>query len=746
MCPPSSSSLSRRGLLTAAALGAAGRGAATTTGETTGTNSGSVPELRWSVNEENAELVYPPTVDGGLAHAVVRYPTSSGFEEQSEGAEMHAFDVDSGETKWTKALGGVGAFHERGGGRVYAVGTVRDDDQTTATLYALDADSGSVEWVKTAERFESVPTFVDGTVYVVRDRALVAYDAATGEEQWTFDEPEGIRAANMTSSLVYTDKAVFVGEGGSGDVYAIDRSDGSELWSRVPGEFTGVPVATDGNRVYVWVEGGGGMAALDAEEGTVQWTFTLGGQSYWYPGRLHNGTMYVWGEALYAIDATNGREQWRFEPDDLTQEESAGFRPQVANGTVYAPTRFGTIYALDPSDGSEQWSFETENRMAPLWGEVAGNTVYSPAGGHLYALDAADGDRQWRFTAGGPDESNETTGTPQYDSGDTSPPPDENRPDVIWTEVTEETILLGTDAGGIYALERNRPFLAATVDDATDFLSSGTGMALAGVLGGAGVLAAYRRLDAGDSGGGAEAGGEPSPKPEFGTLERVRAGAMTEVYRVRERTDDGPRVVAETRLTDPDHASAFLAAVEDWAAMADRPGVVPVLDYGEDPEPWVRTPYFERSLADADDLSVAERVDAVSAANAAVHRAHGEGVVHGGVDPSTVLFDDPTDAAVSDWELATALDRPSPYAAPEEDARDPDERTDQYRLGATAYHAVTGEPPALGEDLTPPSKVDPTLPAELDDVLATATATDPDDRYGSVVKFDDMLRWAAFRA
>ena len=208
MCPPSSSSLSRRGLLTAAALGAAGRGAATTTGETTGTNSGSVPELRWSVRDDEAELVYPPTVDGGLAHAVVRYPTSSGFEEHSEGAEMHAFDVDSGETKWTKALGGFGAFHEQGGGRVYAVGTVRDDDQTTATLYALDAADGTEQWTfETGAWVRSSPVVVDETVYVTsQDNNLYALAAATGEERWAYEI-----GAPLVGSPAVADGTVYLG-------------------------------------------------------------------------------------------------------------------------------------------------------------------------------------------------------------------------------------------------------------------------------------------------------------------------------------------------------------------------------------------------------------------------------------------------------------------------------------------------------------------------------------------------------
>jgi hypothetical protein len=42
--------------------------------------------------------------------------------------------------------------------------------------------------------------------------------------------------------------------------------------------------------------------------------------------------------------------------------------------------------------------------------------------------------------------------------------------------------------------------------------------------------------------------------------------------------------------------------------------------------------------------------------------------------------------------------------------------------------------------------VDPALPSELDDVILRGMAETPADRYESVVKFDDALRWAAFRA
>lgn len=63
------------------------------------------------------------------------------------------------------------------------------------------------------------------------------------------------------------------------------------------------------------------------------------------------------------------------------------------------------------------------------------------------------------------------------------------------------------------------------------------------------------------------------------------------------------------------------------------------------------------------------------------------------------------------------------------------ERTDVYRAGATATAVLTDG-----------TSSDATLPDELDDVLSKATADDPDDRYRSVLTFDDDLRWAAFRA
>ncbi|WP_227357436.1 protein kinase domain-containing protein [Haladaptatus salinisoli] len=127
-----------------------------------------------------------------------------------------------------------------------------------------------------------------------------------------------------------------------------------------------------------------------------------------------------------------------------------------------------------------------------------------------------------------------------------------------------------------------------------------------------------------------------------------------------------------------------------------------------------------------------------------IHRAHEDRVVHVGLRPTMILLADKT-VHVGDWERARVFAEhrdTSDYDAPEQiTGESVDERTDVYRLGAIAHFVVTSQPP--GDE--PPSKLNSEVSQQFDMVCKTAMATDPADRYQSVMKFDDMLRWAVFR-
>jgi cold shock CspA family protein len=145
---------------------------------------------------------------------------------------------------------------------------------------------------------------------------------------------------------------------------------------------------------------------------------------------------------------------------------------------------------------------------------------------------------------------------------------------------------------------------------------------------------------------------------------------------------------------------------------------------------------------------------------AAVRYAHRHGLVHLDLKPANVLFraaeTGPPVAKVGDWGLARFLAEHSgsveglspQYAAPEQFDRDrfgePDDFTDIYQVGALVYEALTGRPPfegsgvavmraVLDDEPDPPTTVDPALPADADDVLLRALATEKTDRYETVV-------------
>jgi len=86
--------------------------------------------------------------------------------------------------------------------------------------------------------------------------------------------------------------------------------------------------------------------------------------------------------------------------------------------------------------------------------------------------------------------------------------------------------------------------------------------------------------------------------------------------------------------------------------------------------------------------------------------AHGRGIVHGGVKPANVLFDERGHARLADFGIARCaaeLGHPHPaaagYLSPEQArGNPPGQRSDLYSVGVLAYELLTGVLPFQGED------------------------------------------------
>ena len=166
-------------------------------------------------------------------------------------------------------------------------------------------------------------------------------------------------------------------------------------------------------------------------------------------------------------------------------------------------------------------------------------------------------------------------------------------------------------------------------------------------------------------------------------------------------------------------------------------------------------------------LPISDVCAIVTAVADALDYAHARGLLHRDVKPANILLTEPEDGErrilLADFGIARPLGDISgltatnftvgtlAYAAPEQlMGADIDGRADQYALAATAFHLLTGAPPyqhsnpvaVISQHLNaPPPKLGDRRPelAYLDQVLSTALAKDPAERFGRCREFATKL-------
>jgi outer membrane protein assembly factor BamB len=116
-----------------------------------------------------------------------------------------------------------------------------------------------------------------------------------------------------------------------------------------------------------------------------------------------NGLLFIsTARGLYALDAENGQEVWRYDT-----ELPLGNSPTVANGVVYVGGFDRKLHALDALNGAHLWSFDGAQagyNTNPL--VVDGRVFAGNRDGNMYAIGAHGANRQgqllWTYETGGP--------------------------------------------------------------------------------------------------------------------------------------------------------------------------------------------------------------------------------------------------------------------------------------------------------------------------------------------------------
>jgi hypothetical protein len=204
------------------------------------------------------------------------------------------------------------------------------------------------------------------------------------------------------------------------------------------------------------------------------------------------------------------------------------------------------------------------------------------------------------------------------------------------------------------------------------------------------------------------------------------------------------------------------------AAGLNDPHVVPIHNFGEiDGRLYVDMRLIEGQdlehvLADGP-LEPARAVKIIEQISSALNTAHRIGLVHRDVKPSNILLAEDDFAYLIDFGIARTAGETKltatgnvvgtwPYMAPERfTTGQTDTRSDIYALTCVLYECLTAHTPFPGHSVeqqiashltTPPPRPSitrPSMPFELDAVIARGMAKDPDERYGTTI---DLARAA----
>ena len=284
---------------------------------------------------------------------------------------------------------------------------------------------------------------------------------------------------------------------------------------------------------------------------------------------------------------------------------------------------------------------------------------------------------------------------------------------------------------------------------------------------------------------------------KFGQYQLVRKlgeGGMGEVYLAEHSLLKRPcalKLIKPEAGTDPVAMARFEREVQSAARLA-HPNTIEIFDYGltGDGTFYYVMEYLQgKSLGDLvrshGPLPAGRVIYLMRQVCAGLAEAHGLGLVHRDLKPANVFVavrgGESDVSKVLDFGLVKLTRDPGAanltsdmtvsgtpmFMAPEQTVGDRslDARADIYALGAVMYHALTGQPPFVGENafaimmahsrdpVVPPSQLNPDVPADLEQVVLRCLAKKPEDRYPSATALGQALAacaaasdWGANRA
>lgn len=240
------------------------------------------------------------------------------------------------------------------------------------------------------------------------------------------------------------------------------------------------------------------------------------------------------------------------------------------------------------------------------------------------------------------------------------------------------------------------------------------------------------------------------------------AGGMGKVYKVRNMISDrieAMKILLPNLESDPELSDRFLREIKVQASL-DHPNIAKLYTAQRVGNQLLMFMEFVEgesleSLLKRGPIPIEYGCGYISQVAAALEYAHARGVIHRDIKPANMMLMPDGVVKLMDFGIArAAADRKLTqtgrtlgslfYMSPEQiNGVNLDARSDLYSLGVALYEVVTGRRPFQGDSdysimaahlqsmPPPPIQLDPRVPKPLNDIILTAIAKDPAQRFQS---------------
>jgi serine/threonine-protein kinase len=271
-----------------------------------------------------------------------------------------------------------------------------------------------------------------------------------------------------------------------------------------------------------------------------------------------------------------------------------------------------------------------------------------------------------------------------------------------------------------------------------------------------------------------EQNGSPTPilNKRYKLIKKLGSGGMSVVYEAQDLMLErlvAIKILRQDYSTDMAFRERFRSEARA-AANLSHPNIVTVHDFGLDTGrlfivmEQVPGTDLKSLIKTKGRLAVKETIDLITQAANGLGYAHRAGIVHCDVKPQNLLVTPDQRVKITDFGIARALSTITPdeqndliwgsplYFSPEQAAGlAPSPASDVYSLGIIMYEMLTGSLPFIAEsaqelirlhlDVEPvsPSKLNPAISDELDQIVCKLLSKEPSARYRTADQLSRIL-------